>query len=89
MSDIRMRFEAAVRDVRTIAHEPGTAELLELLRIVALYKQATVGDVSGPRPSAFDVRARAKYDAWAKARGLATEEAMRRYVVLVTRLAAG
>ena len=86
MSDIRTRFEAAVRDVRTIAHEPATAELLELY---ALYKQATVGDISGPRPGAFDVRARAKYDAWAKARGLATEEAMQRYVVLVTRLAAG
>ena len=83
MSDIRNHFEAAVRDVRSLPDEPRTAELLELY---ALYKQATVGDVSGPRPGAFDVRARAKHDAWAKAKGLAAEEAMSRYVALVARL---
>jgi carboxylesterase len=86
MSEVRRRFEAAVRDVRTLASEPGTAELLELY---ALYKQATVGDVSGPRPGAFDVRARAKHDAWTRAKGLSTNEAMTRYVALVARLAAG
>jgi acyl-CoA-binding protein len=86
MSDARRRFESAVRDVRSLPSEPGTAELLELY---ALYKQATVGDVSGPRPGTFDVRARAKHDAWAKAKGLATEAAMARYVALVARLSAG
>ena len=86
MSDKRKRFDAAVSAVKLLPNEPSTGELLELY---ALYKQATVGDVSGPRPGAFDVRARAKHDAWAKAKGLATEEAMARYVALVARLAAG
>jgi diazepam-binding inhibitor (GABA receptor modulator, acyl-CoA-binding protein) len=83
MSDVRKQFESAVRDVRKLPSEPATAELLELY---ALYKQATVGDVSGPRPGAFDVRARAKHDAWTKARGLSTAEAMARYVRLVGKL---
>lgn len=86
MTEIRKRFETAAADVKSLPNEPGTAELLELY---ALYKQATVGDVSGPRPSAFDVRARAKHDAWAKAKGLPADEAMRRYAALVARLAAG
>jgi acyl-CoA-binding protein len=86
MSDIRKRFDAAVSAVKSLSNEPSTGELLELY---ALYKQATVGDVSGPRPGAFDVRARAKHDAWAKAKGLKTEDAMARYVALVARLAAG
>jgi diazepam-binding inhibitor (GABA receptor modulating acyl-CoA-binding protein) len=83
MTDMQKRFEAAARDVRSLPDEPGTHELLELY---ALYKQATLGDVSGPRPGAFDVRARAKHDAWAKAGGLKREEAMARYVELVARL---
>jgi diazepam-binding inhibitor (GABA receptor modulating acyl-CoA-binding protein) len=86
MSDVRKKFEAAVRDVRSLPNEPGTAALLELY---ALYKQATVGDISGPRPGAFDVRSRAKHDAWAKAKGLSTDEAMARYVRLVAKLSAG
>jgi acyl-CoA-binding protein len=85
MTDMLKRFEAAARDVRSLPNEPGTHQLLELY---ALYKQATVGDVSGPRPGAFDVRARAKHDAWAKAHGLKREEAMARYVALVARLRA-
>jgi acyl-CoA-binding protein len=86
VADTRRKFEAAVRDVRSLPNEPGTAELLELY---ALYKQATVGDVTGTRPGVFDVRARAKHDAWATARGLSTDEAMARYVALVARLASG
>jgi len=86
MMELRRQFERAANDVRSLPEEPGTTELLELY---ALYKQVTVGDVSGPRPGAFDVRARAKHDAWTKAGGLTADEAMRRYVALVGRLAAG
>ena len=86
MTELRTKFEAATRDVKSLPSEPGTADLLELY---ALYKQATLGDVSGPRPGAFDVRARAKHDAWAKAKGLSADDAMRRYVALVRRLSSG
>jgi diazepam-binding inhibitor (GABA receptor modulator, acyl-CoA-binding protein) len=83
MTDIHKRFAAAAKDVRSLPSEPGTRELLELY---ALYKQATAGDVSGLRPGAFDVRARAKHDAWSKAKGLEREDAMARYIALVERL---
>ena len=44
-----------------------------------LYRQATDGDVSGKRPGMMDVVGRLKYDAWAVLKGMAREEAMRRY----------
>ncbi|ABG99582.1 possible acyl-CoA-binding protein (plasmid) [Rhodococcus jostii RHA1] len=37
----------------------------ELLRLYALLKQGSQGDVEGKRPGRFDMVNRAKYDAWA------------------------
>ncbi len=54
-----------------------------LLDLYALYKQATSGDVSGSRPGMLDVKGRAKYDAWAKRKGLTKDAAMQQYVALV------
>ena len=86
MPDLKKRFDTAVSRVRAVKTQPSNYELLELY---ALYKQATIGDVTGPRPSALDVRARAKYEAWTRAKGLTADMAMERYIALVTRLAAG
>lgn len=41
---------------------------------------ATVGNVTTPRPSIFDMLGRAKYDAWAKQKDLDPKEAKWRYV---------
>lgn len=57
------------------------------LALYALFKQATVGDVTGARPGMLDVRGRAKYDAWAGKRGLAAADARAAYVALVAKLA--
>lgn len=54
-----------------------------LLRLYALFKQATMGDVQGERPGALDFKGRAKYDAWAAAKGLSPEAARTAYVELV------
>jgi len=86
MPDLKKRFENAVHRVRDLKEQPSSYELLELY---ALYKQATAGDVTGPRPGALDFRARAKYEAWTKAKGLTADKAMERYIELVTRLAGG
>jgi acyl-CoA-binding protein len=56
-----------------------------MLDLYALYKQATSGDVSGSRPGMIDVRGRAKYDAWAKHKGLTKDAAMEQYISLVGR----
>ena len=60
----------------------------QLLELYALYKQATEGDVSGSRPGLLDLKGRAKFDAWAKAKGTGKDEAMKKYVALVDALAA-
>ena len=67
------------------ASRPTTTTLLELY---ALYKQADAGDVAGDRPGVLDVVDRAKYDAWAKRKGVSREEAMQAYVELVGQLKA-
>lgn len=77
-------FEAATQQIKQ------ASKLMpeQLLRLYALYKQATVGDVQGERPGAFDFKGRAKYDAWAAAKGLGQEAARTAYVELVNELTA-
>ena len=60
-----------------------------LLALYSLYKQASVGDVSGERPGALDMINRAKFDAWAGRKGTAREDAMKAYIELVDKLKAG
>ncbi len=83
MPEIRARFERAIAVVQELPHRPDPATLL---RLYALYKQAVAGDVAGDRPGAFDLKARAKYDAWAAIRGTSPEDAMEAYSGLVDEL---
>ena len=59
------------------------------MKLYALYKQATDGDVDGRRPGFTDLVGRAKYDAWAAIKGTAKDDAMQQYVDLVEGLQAG
>lgn len=81
--DTAARFEDAQKRVKALSKSPGNDDLLELY---ALYKQATAGDVSGSRPGMLDLKGRAKYDAWAKKKGVSKDDAMTKYVALVDRL---
>lgn len=83
MSDLKKRFEDAAQSVKKLKEDPGNDAKLQLY---ALYKQGTEGDVQGKRPGFTDMIGRAKYDAWAKAKGLSEEEAMKKYVELVKSL---
>lgn len=85
MPDLKTAFEQATRDVQDLSERPDNETLL---RLYALYKQATEGDVSGDRPGFFDFVGTAKYEAWSKLKGTSREDAMRKYVDLVTRLRA-
>jgi diazepam-binding inhibitor (GABA receptor modulator, acyl-CoA-binding protein) len=73
-------FEAAQVRVKRLAQTPAANELLDLY---SLYKQATAGDASGPRPGMLDFKGRAKYDAWAARTGMPKGGAMEAYVALV------
>jgi carboxylesterase len=81
-SALEQAFESATAASRTLK----AADNETLLALYALYKQASVGDVSGDRPGALDMVARAKYDAWSKKRGMPADEAMRGYIALVETL---
>jgi diazepam-binding inhibitor (GABA receptor modulator, acyl-CoA-binding protein) len=76
-------FDAAQARVKQLAHTPAPDQLLALY---SLYKQATVGDVSGARPGMLDFKGRAKYDAWSGRQGTSKPAAMQAYIDLVRRL---
>ncbi|HEV8244490.1 MAG TPA: acyl-CoA-binding protein [Polyangiaceae bacterium] len=76
-------FASAQTRVKNLSRTPGPDELLELY---ALYKQATLGDVSGSRPGMLDFKGRAKYDAWSTRKGVDKDAAMSAYVGLVAKL---
>jgi acyl-CoA-binding protein len=78
-------FEGAVASVKGLTQDPGNDVKL---RLYALYKQVTEGDVSGSRPGFTNPVGRAKYDAWAKLKGTAPEAAEEQYIAIVSDLTA-
>lgn len=80
MPDLQARFARAQEEVNGLAERPDNETLLKLY---ALYKQATQGDATGDPPSAFDFVKRAKFDAWTKMKGVSAKDAMQQYVGLV------
>ncbi|MBL8402952.1 MAG: acyl-CoA-binding protein [Dechloromonas sp.] len=85
MSDLSAQFEAAVANSKNLPERPDNATLLKLY---ALYKQASEGDVASRRPGFTDMVGRAKHDAWAALKGTASDVAMQQYVALVDQLQA-
>ena len=83
MATSKAKFEKAVADSKKLTERPDNATLLKLY---ALYKQATEGDVEGKRPGFTDMVGRAKYDAWAAVQGKGGDEAMQEYVDLIESL---
>ena len=81
MTDLAERFSQAQARIKPVTGL-GNDVMLDLY---ALYKQATSGDVSGDRPGMLDVKGRAKYDAWAKRKGLSKDAAMEQYIALVAK----
>ncbi len=85
MSDLKTRFEQAANAVQGLSERPDNDTLL---RLYALYKQGSEGDVHGDKPGFFDFVGTAKYDAWTKLKGTSPTDAMQRYVDLVAKLTA-
>lgn len=81
--DAKESFEVAVKKSKELTKRPSNEELLKLY---ALFKQATEGDVFGERPGGFDFKAMAKFDAWTELKGTTKEMAMEKYISLVQQL---
>lgn len=86
-SDLQQRFALAVARVRSVPAEGPFKPSNEFkLKMYALYRQATDGDVRGKRPGMLDLVGRFKYDAWASLKGTTADEAMRRYIEEVSQV---
>ena len=83
MTKLKAAFDAAVADSKQLPEKPDN---MTLLKIYALYKQASEGDIEGKRPGFTDMVGRAKYDAWAAVKGKSTAEAQQEYVDLIESL---
>lgn len=83
MADLAALFQQAVAQSKNLSERPDNATLLKMY---ALYKQATEGDVDGQRPGFTDLVGRAKWDAWNALKGTARDKAMQTYVDLVEEL---
>jgi diazepam-binding inhibitor (GABA receptor modulating acyl-CoA-binding protein) len=80
MADLPAQFDVAVANSKVLAERPDNATLL---RIYALYKQATAGDVIDKKPGFSDLIGRAKWDAWNALKGTSADDARQQYVELI------
>ena len=85
MSDLKQKFEETVNFVQTADGDIELSNELKL-KMYALYKQATEGDVSGKKPGMMDFIARAKFLAWEELKGSSSEDAMQTYINSVEEL---
>jgi diazepam-binding inhibitor (GABA receptor modulator, acyl-CoA-binding protein) len=83
MMSLQTRFDQAMADSKNLPERPDN---MTLLKIYALFKQASSGDVDGDRPGFTDMVARAKYDAWDALKGTSREDAMQQYIDLIEEL---
>ena len=80
---IQEQFQQAQADSKNLPERPDN---MTLLKIYALFKQGSAGDVEGSRPGFTDMVGRAKYDAWAGLKGTSQDEAMQQYIDLIAEL---
>jgi diazepam-binding inhibitor (GABA receptor modulating acyl-CoA-binding protein) len=80
VSNLNEQFEQAVADSKNLSERPDN---MTMLKIYALYKQASAGDVDGKRPGFTDMVGRAKWDAWNELKGQTPDEAKQAYVDLI------
>lgn len=80
---LQEQFAQAQAESKNLPERPDN---MTLLKIYALYKQGSSGDVSGERPGMTDFVNRAKYDAWAALKGTSQEDAMQQYIDLIEEL---
>ncbi|MCX7240238.1 MAG: acyl-CoA-binding protein [Burkholderiales bacterium] len=83
MATLKSKFDTAVTNSKQLTERPDNATLL---KIYALYKQATAGDNTEKKPGLMDMVGRAKWDAWNGLKGTASDDAMKQYVALIASL---
>jgi diazepam-binding inhibitor (GABA receptor modulating acyl-CoA-binding protein) len=77
---LQEQFNQAQIDSKNLPERPDN---MTLLKIYALFKQASTGDATGDRPGMTDFVGRAKFDTWAAMAGTSKEAAMQQYIDLI------
>ena len=80
---LQEQFTQAQAESKNLPERPDN---MTLLKIYALYKQGSSGDVQGERPGMTDFVNRAKFDAWVALKGTSQDEAMQQYIDLIEEL---
>lgn len=83
MADINSKFLDAATRVKELKKTPSDEDMLQLY---GLYKQSTIGDINISKPSFWDVKGQAKYEAWNLYKTMPKQKAMASYIRLVNRL---
>ena len=83
MADLKKQFEAAAANSKNLSERPDNGTML---KIYALYKQATTGDNTEKKPGFTAMVERAKWDAWNEYKGTDTKDAMQQYIDLIESL---
>ena len=80
---LQEEFDQAVNRTKELTTRPSNDILLKLY---ALFKQSTVGDVQGETPNAMDFKAMAKYRSWESLKGKSMDDCKKEYIHLVNSL---
>ncbi|EGF33880.1 acyl-coA-binding protein, ACBP [Oxalobacteraceae bacterium IMCC9480] len=80
---LQTQFEQALADSKNLDDRPDN---MTLLKMYALYKQASKGNADGDRPGFTDMVGRAKWDAWDALKGISQDDAMQQYIDLIAEL---
>lgn len=73
-------FVTAAEYVKKLKSSPTNEELLLLYKY---YKQATIGDINTRKPGLFDLKNKAKWEAWESVKGTSTHNSEVEYIKLV------
>nr|AFK11281.1 Peroxisomal 3,2-trans-enoyl-CoA isomerase [Callorhinchus milii] len=80
MRATEVEFDKAKEHLKTLKNDPGNDTKL---RIYALFKQATQGSCSSPKPGMLDFVNKAKWEAWNSLGNISKDDARQKYVDLV------
>jgi len=83
MANLKKLFETAAANSKNLSERPDNSTML---KIYALYKQASTGDNNEKKPGFTDMVGKAKWDAWNNLKGTSTDDAMQQYIDLIDSL---
>ncbi|EAR91383.3 acyl-CoA-binding protein (macronuclear) [Tetrahymena thermophila SB210] len=91
MTSLEERYNKALEFIKNppADYPPIDMDNTQRLTFYAIFRQIKDGPCKGPQPSRLKVVERAKYDAWKALGKMSKEDAMKKYITEITKLAPG